>query len=236
MRLYLLPFLFLFTVPVTAQDCFYQLQLTDSEGDGWNGGTVTVRTGDESATYTLDAMNDDGFSRVFYIPVNDGEVITLDYEAGAFPEEAGLTILDNNDSLIYEVMAPDTDAVLTSFTVRCRSCAPPPLSSIDVYRVRFNSVDIRFRSTPGDPTYRIEYGPGDFDPASGGGTEITTQDTMLRVTGLTSSSIYQFYISTICSDPSDTTVRRGPFRIETQIQKDVGITSLVSPVTGCASG
>ncbi len=236
MRLLLLPLLFVLALPVNAQDCFYQLRLTDSEGDGWNGGEVTLGVNGRTASYTLDAENDDGFSRDFFFPVDNGDPIVVGYEAGAFPEEVGFTILDNNDSLIYEVTAPVTSPSLTTFTATCRSCAPPPLSSIELYRVRYNSVDIRFRSTPGNPTYRIEYGSGAFDPTAGTGTEILTTDTMLRVSELEPLTTYQFYVSTICSDPADTTVRRGPFRIQTPIRKDVGITDLRRPISKCLPG
>ncbi|PPK85170.1 putative secreted protein (Por secretion system target) [Neolewinella xylanilytica] len=220
-------------MPVSAQDCFYQLRLTDSEGDGWNAGALTVRVGGTSFTYTLDATNDDGASRDFFVPVNDGDAVVIGFEAGAFPEEVGFSVLDNNDSLIYEVTAPATDAELTTFTAACRSCAPPPRSSIELYRIRFNSVDIRFRSTPGDPTYRIEYGEGEFDPTTDTGTEILTQDTMLRVSGLEPLTTYRFFVTTICNNPADTTVRRGPFRIDTPIRRDVGITELRRPVSKC---
>ncbi len=219
-----------------AQSCFYQLRLQDSAGDGFNGGAVTVTVGGNSTDYTLDAANDDGSRRDFFFRVNDGEMVTIGYLAGAFSEEVSFSILDNNDSLVYQVQAPVTNASLTTFTAACRTCAPPPLSSIELYRVRYNSVDIRFRSTSAaaGPTYLIEYGPGDFDPATDAGTQLRTQDTMLRVSGLESDTSYTFYVSTICQSPLDTTVRRGPFRIMTQVRRDVGVTVLLKPTDQCA--
>lgn len=234
-QLVLLAFFLLASV-LGAQNCFYQLRLEDSRGDGFNGGAVTVSVAGTTTAYTLDAMNDDGRRRDFFFGVDDGDAVTVGYVAGAFPAEVSLSVLDNNDSLIYRVQAPETNAGLTSFTANCRTCAPPPLSSIQLYRVRYNSVDIRFRSVPAaaDPTYLIEYGPDNFDPATGGGTQLTTRDTMLRVSGLESSTTYSFYVSTICQSPADTTVRRGPFRIRTQVQKDVGVTVLLKPTDKCA--
>ena len=234
MRDSLLLVFLLFATGLAAQDCFYQLRLEDSRGDGFNGGAVTVSVAGAAATYTLDAMNDDGSRRDFFFGVNDGDAVTVGYRAGAFPEEVSFSILDNNDSLIYRVEAPATNVSLTTFTASCRTCAPPPLSSIELYRVRYNSVDIRFRSVPGNPTYLIEYGPDAFDPDNGGGTAVTSRDTMLRISDLDPSTSYAFYVSTICASPADTTVRRGPFRIRTQVQKDVGVTVLLKPTDGCA--
>ena len=91
---------------MTFLDCFYQLRLEDSGGDGFNGGTVTVTVADRPRTYTLDAMQDDGSRRDFYFPVNTGDSVTVGFAAGAFPEEVSLSVLDNNDSLIYSADSP----------------------------------------------------------------------------------------------------------------------------------
>ena len=218
---------------VGAQDCYYQLRLTDTGGDGWNGGRVTVEVAGVQQTFTLDATTDDGSARDVFFAVNNGDAVSVGYRRGAFPEEVGFSILDNNDSLIYTVTAPVTDPALTTFTAACRACAPPPLSSIELYRVRYNSVDIRFRSVPGDVNYRIEYAPGEFDPATQSGTVITTRDTMLRVGNLETQTSYQFYVSVLCPDAANSSVRRGPFTIRTQIRRDVGITLLQQPFTQC---
>jgi hypothetical protein len=234
---FLLAFSFLLSIQLAGQDCFYQLRLEDSGGDGFTGGVVTVTVAGVPTTYTLNATNDDGRRRDFFFPVTNGDLITVGYVAGAFPGEVSLSVLNNNDSLLFASTAPATAPVLTTLTASCVSCAPPPLSSIELFRVRFNSVDIRFRSLPAsvNPTYRIEYGPGDFDPAVDEGTTVTSQDTMLRITGLASDSTYSFYISTLCDPAAATTIRRGPFRIRTQRQNDVGITALRRPVDGCVT-
>lgn len=233
MRQTLLLLLLTVATAATAQDCFYQLRLSDSEGDGWNGGAVTVTVDGVARRYTLDATNDDGASRDFFIPVNTGDPVRVGYTAGAFPEEVSFRILNNNDSLIYAVSAPATNAELTTFTAACRACAPPPQSSIELYRVRYNSTDLRFRTVPGDVTYRIEYGPGNFDPTTGTPTVIDTRDTMLRIEDLAPLTTYQFYVSVLCPGSDEVSVRRGPFRIRTQRRKDIGITVLRQPVSQC---
>lgn len=225
MRNRLLSLLLLSTTFVTAQDCFYQLQLRDGGEDGWAGSRVNLTVGDLDTTFTLDDMNDNGAERNFYLPVTNGEPIRLGYAGEAGDGEVNFSLLDNNDSLLYEVTAPAESVELFATTVRCRACAPPPLSSIEFFRQRFNSVDIRFLAAPAivDPLYVIEYAD----------QRITTQDTMLRVAGLEPDTTYEFFISTVCRAQGDTTARRGPFIVETQLQKDIGITVLSSPTTDC---
>ncbi|NJB86766.1 hypothetical protein GGR26_002543 [Lewinella marina] len=233
MRLHLLTLFLLLVTGLSGQDCFYQLQLTDQGGDGWNGGLLTVTVDGRPRVFTLDATNDDGARRDFFFPVENGDRVTVGFVAGAFPAEVGLSILDNNDSLIYTVQAPTPVPVLTAFTAACRTCAPPPLSSIELYRLRYNSVDLRFRGTPDRPTYRITYGESGFDPEGEEATRITTRDTMLRISDLLPQTAYEFYVATECDAPEETSVRRGPFRIVTPIRRDVGITVLRNPVDGC---
>jgi hypothetical protein len=239
MRTYLFFFLLIpLGVSLAAQDCFYQLRLEDSGGDGFTGGVVTVTVAGVPTTYTLDATNDDGSRRDFFFPVTNGAPIQVGYLAGAFPGEVTLSVRNNNDSLLFTRSAPASAPALTTLTAECVDCAPPPLASIDLFRVRFNSVDVRFRGLPAgsDPTYLIEYGPDDFDPTTDVGTTLTTQDTLLRIGELAAQSTYSFYLSTLCSPGGDTSERRGPFRIRTQRESDVGVTVLESPTDGCAPG
>jgi hypothetical protein len=221
-----------------APDCFYQLRLEDSGGDGFNGGAVTVTVADRPFTYTLDAMQDDGSRRDFFIPVDNGDLLAIGYAAGAFPDEVSLRLFDNNDSLVYSVEAPATTAELTSLVVNCRACAPPPLSSIELFRVRYNSISLRYRSVSAaaDPTYLIVYGEGDFDPATGG-TTLTTRDTAVRINELEPNTDYTFYVSTRCGATDETSVVRGPFRASTPLRLDIGVTVLQRPFAdACARG
>lgn len=224
----------LFSASVSAQTCDYQLIMEDLvRGDGWNGGQLTVRIAGVPSTYTLGT----GRSKSVFLRVNSGDDIELDFRRGAFPEETSFRILNNNDSLIYQVTAPATMSNLASFTASCAACAAPPLSSIQVFRVRFNSVDIRLRRNPAAdmPRYLVEYGLDDFDPETDeGGLELVTTDSLFRISGLETETTYSFYLSTICGGmPGDTSDRRGPFVITTQKEVDLGVTLLRSPETGC---
>ncbi|TXF83361.1 T9SS type A sorting domain-containing protein [Neolewinella aurantiaca] len=229
---------------LTAQDCNYQLLMEDTFGDGWNGGELTIRINGVSTMYTLERDDNDGFFRSVFLPVNNGDVVELDYMHGGFPNETFFSILNNNDSLIYSAgVGPDEEPPdsmnIFSFVVECEACAAPAANSIEFFRVRSTSVDIRFLSLPPsvDPLYRIQYRGGDYDPAVDmDGTTITGSDTTYRINNLAPDSLYTFWIDAACQAEDDTTAIRGPFQVMTQKRKDVGVTQLSSPVTGCDLG
>ncbi|MFT5015445.1 MAG: hypothetical protein ACJATN_001264 [Neolewinella sp.] len=229
---------------LTAQDCNYQLLMGDTFGDGWNGGEITVRVNGVSTIYTLERDDNDGFFRAVFFPVSNGDVIEIDYVRGGFPNETFFSVLNNNDSLLYsngEVVGENVieGMNLTSIVVECEACAAPSANSIEFFRIRSTSVDIRFLSLPPavDPLYRIQYRGGNYDPAVDmDGTTITGIDTTYRINNLPPDSLYTFWIDAICQAENDTTAIRGPFRIMTQKQKDVGVTQLSSPLTGCDLG
>lgn len=229
---------------ITAQDCNYQLLMEDTFGDGWNGGEVTVRVNGVSTMYTLERDDNGGFFRAVFFPVNNGDVIEIDYVHGGFPNETFFSILNNNDSLLYSNGEDvDIDVIegvnLASIIVECEACAAPSANSIEFFRIRSTSVDIRFLSLPAavDPLYRIQYRGGNFDPTVDmDGMTIMGTDTAYRINDLAPDSLYTFWVDAVCQAVDDTTAVRGPFQIMTQKRKDVGITQLSAPVTGCDLG
>lgn len=240
----LLPLFFLlicFASELGAQDCRYQLLMEDlvSE-DGWNGGELTITVAGVPTTYSLTEETGMGRSFSVFFAVNNGDEVVLGYERGPFPEESSFSIFNNADSLIFRAdTAPENNANVFSFTAACVDCAPPPLAGIEFSRIRFNSVEVNFQPSSGaaDPLYLFEYAPGNFDPAfTTDGEALTTTDTFLRIENLQSDTLYTFWLSTICRADNDTTLRRGPFQIITQKEKDVGIAELMAPMTGCDLG
>lgn len=229
---------------LSAQDCSYQLLMEDTFGDGWNNGEVTIRINGVSTMYTLERDDNDGFFRSVFFSVSNGDVIEVDYVRGGFPNETSFSIFNNNDSLLYaNGTAEDEDVIegtnLFTTVVECEACAAPPANSIEFFRVRSSSVNVRFRGLPAevDPLYRIQYRGGNYDPAmDDDGFVITGTDTTYRINNLAPDSLYTFWIDAVCRATDDTTSVRGPFTVMTQKRKDVGITQLTSPVTGCDLG
>lgn len=226
-----------------AQNCNYQLVLDDSFGDGWDGAELIVRIDGVATNYTVtdDPAIDNGFRRVIFLPVTDGQSLEIGFIEGGFPTEHSFVLLDNADLELFVSTSPIEEAeTIFSMEVACATCFSPSANSIELFRVRSTSVDYKFNGVnpESDPLYRIEFRDGDtFDPAIDmDGVEVFTQDTMGRISGLEPDTSYVFWISTICEADMDTTDRRGPFLIRTQKQVDVGVTMLRGPVSDCDLG
>lgn len=227
---------------LAAQDCNYQLVLSDAFGDGWDGAEVIVRINGVASSYSVtnDPAIDDGFRRVVTLPVSSGDTLELGFNEGAMPEEHFFSLLGNDDEPLYVSPTPSEEGEIVFATrVVCLTCFSPPTNNVEFFRVRFNSVDYRFDPVnPIEaPTYRLEYRQGDYDPTvDDDGTLLQSQDTSGRISGLESDTRYTFWVSTICQSTMDTTARRGPFIVRTQKRADVGVTALRGPVSDCDLG
>jgi hypothetical protein len=239
LRYRLLFLLLAFGLPVlTAQTCEYQLVLEDRAGNGWNGGILTLSiNGIAASPYTLTTDNSNGSLRSYYFSVNDGDDVQIGFDQGAFPDESVFSLLNNADSLLYtNTAAPVAGDNVFSIAASCVACAPLSANSIEFFRVRTTSVDLKFRGLPAaeDPLYRIQYRGGDYDPAvDDDGTTITGINTEYRIENLESDSLYTFWVDAVCRALDDTSKVRGPYVIQTQKRIDVGITQLMAPTTGC---
>ncbi|WP_026231623.1 T9SS type A sorting domain-containing protein [Neolewinella persica] len=239
LRYRLLFLLLAFGLPVlTAQTCDYQLVLEDRGGNGWNGGILTLRiNGIAASPYTLTPDNSNGSRRSYYFSVNDEDNIQIGFAQGAFPEESVFSLLNNADSLLYtNAAAPVAGNNVFAITANCIACAPPAANSIEFFRVRATTADLKFRGLPAaeNPLYRIQYRGGNYDPSiDDDGTTITGTNTQYRIENLESDSLYTFWIDAVCRALDDTSKVRGPYVIKTQKRVDVGITQLMAPATGC---
>jgi hypothetical protein len=239
LRYRLILLLLAFGLPVlTAQTCDYQLVLEDRGDNGWNGGILTLRiNGIAASPFTLTPNNSNGSERSYYFSVNDGDAIQIGFEQGAFPDESVFTLLNNADSLLYtNAAAPVVGDNVFATVASCVACAPPAANSIEFFRVRYNSADLKFRGLPAaeDPLYRIQYRGGDYDPTvDDDGFIVTGTETEYRIEDLEPDSLYTFWIDAVCRPPDDTSKVRGPYVVQTQKRIDVGITQLLAPATGC---
>lgn len=214
--------------------CEYLLVMEDDYGDGWNGGILTINTGGNSTTYTLDFIA--GYYGEAYITVADGDAIQMSYIGGSFPYEVSYTLYDANGLPVFQDgqggATPMTGVVYTG-TVACPSCPPPPAGAVSVDEVRAYTADISW--VPSDPEgeYVIEYGISGFNLGMGNTKTVSGANT--RLYNLMEKSPYDFYITAFCSN-GDTSVTVGPYSFETLYANDVGVTDILSPITGCGLG
>ena len=76
----------------------YTLSLSDSWGDGWNGGYLDINV-NNIVIQSVTLMNGNG-PEFFDFPVDSGDVVSLFYNAGGWPEENSYELFDENNNII----------------------------------------------------------------------------------------------------------------------------------------
>jgi len=82
----------------------WQIYLYDSYGDGWNGGNVTVNINGVNVLTQVTVSS--GSSATYYFNVSVGQVVTITYTAGQWPEENYYYIYTNSGALYYSSSQP----------------------------------------------------------------------------------------------------------------------------------
>lgn len=216
-----------------AQDtCTYTLELFDSFGDGWNGAALTVTINGEATTYTLNEIDDDGFSNTFDIPITDGDTVILDYVSGTFENEVTYNLITPIDVILFgDGPFPATGEVFNG-TVSC-TCFAVDEASVSIDDVRAFIADISWEINFPDDDYIIEFDTSGFEP--GMGMIVDAPGNSIRLNGLEENTAYDFYISTACSN-GDTSSILGPYSFTTLWANDVGVSNVVAPMTDCGLG
>lgn len=113
--------------PATTTDCFYALHLNDSYGDGWDGSTVGVSiNGGATTNYTLS----DGNKGMVYIPMDNGDIITLTYTAaGSWQNEISYILQSGQGILFSDGPTPASGTVYAN----ANDCVAPDPPREDCY-------------------------------------------------------------------------------------------------------
>lgn len=233
----LLPLIFtLFGVlPSVQAQCEYQLDMFDSFGDGWNGGQLTITAGSTTYTFTLDILNSDGNDSTVYFLVNDGELITLSWTAGAFNSEVSFDLYNTDGALVFSSSNPSNGVIFTGTAV-CPPCAQ--VQNVQIENIWDTRVRIRWQPGIGDATAQgwwVLYGPAGFTPGPGVGDTVYVVTPKVTITGLSKKTNYDFYVIQDC-DSTLQSALNGPYSFQTYWTNDVGIAEVQSPVSGCDLG
>jgi hypothetical protein len=229
----LLLFLLGFNTATQAQatTCSYTLEMFDSFGDGWNGATLIVNIDGVITPYTVTEADNDGFSRTVTLTVTNGAPISFLYTPGIFEFEVTYRLRDSDGNIIFsDGPNPDLGVVFTTTAV-CPTC--PALSAAAVGNLDIRAFTARIGWVPSDTlgVYRIEYDTTGF--TLGTGNVKLAPGRMTTLTGLRENTDYQYYITVLCAN-GDTSTTVGPFTFRTLWANNVGVTELISPISGCA--
>lgn len=154
----------------------------------WGGGNAVEVYAGNSLRGSVSVPNSSEEATA-YIPVCDGDSLTLLWHAGAnmYGSYCAFTAINPGDDTIYSGTGSSTSTIVASAVVHCNSCLRP--DSINVVAVGNTSATFSWHST-GATSYRLAVDD----------TVIIATDTTAIVTGLTPSTTYTYLIQACCAD------------------------------------
>ena len=112
---------FTFSTPPVPGTCgMYTLSLSDSWGDGWNGGSLDIIT-NNIVVQSVTLVNGNG-PEFFDFPVDSGDVVSLVYNPGDWPEENSYELYDENNNIIASQSGSNGAGPLSTYgLIACNS-------------------------------------------------------------------------------------------------------------------
>ena len=196
-----------------ADRCPFFIDMIDTYGDGWNGNILAIQQGGTTQGTFGQGFNTGstfGPDTIYLCDNIQSQVVVS--ALGAYTAEVGFTITDPNGSVVYTHTPGNTfsaGTVFTSFMSNCDtpSCASPVNPT--VLSVDTSSATVYFTAgSPGANTWFIEYAP--VGTPQGSGTLITVTNDTAVLPGLSSGIAYQFFVSELCPNGTDSSFFVGP--------------------------
>ena len=173
-------------------------QLTDSYGDGWNGGSIKVidPNGNELASLTISSgLEASGSFNVCY-----GVTYQLVWARGNYSDEVGYTFTDEEGVVIAQRTAGTEHPVglITEFTINPITCSRP--TSFDVGEITYHSATLTWSAGTTDQTsweVAITDSP-DADPNDVAPLFQVDRVPELEITTLNENTTYYAYVRGLC--------------------------------------
>ncbi len=205
------------TVCAAANQCWFNFDLLDSFGDGWNGGLVEIRqNGVTVATLGTTFTTGSIVSDSLLLCDNFSTTIVVT-NAGGWPSEMGIVMYTPwGDTAVHYPASGTTglNTIMGTFTALCTppTCNAP--SQISQTSAGLTDIGMSFTANGTGSNYEISFGvPGHM---AGSGTILSTTSTTYTITGLSSATTYDVYVREICG-PGDTSAWAGPEPMSTSI-------------------
>ena len=192
--------------------CEITIVLTDSYGDGWNGGSFAVvdaLTDDVLGTYTIA----NGSTATFTLAVCDGRTINFVYTAGNYPTENGWSITDIGGDVVAEHEGCASgcavgSGIVATYTVNCTvtDCHRP--TDLAVTNIGPHSAALSWteNSVGEEPVTQwvVAYMSNEIGFVIGDGTkdedwiEVTVTDNPYTLTELAAETEYTWKVRPMC--------------------------------------
>ncbi|MCS6927882.1 MAG: T9SS type A sorting domain-containing protein [Saprospiraceae bacterium] len=208
----------------------------DTQGDGWNNGTLLVSSGGVVQSFSFSGTVGNGFDTVAFVSVQAGFPLVLAWSAGAFDNEVSFVLYDNDGEVLFSASNPKAGILFFLPSATCYTCLRPVLFWAE------NVWDTRARlawtpSSGGNAAtqWQVIYGPAGFDPTSSAAATVVTPLPRVTLTGLKPYTEYDAYVRQYCVNNSLSRLR-GPLRFRTYRTNDVGISAILTPQSSCSLG
>ena len=208
---------FLLTIFITKAQCDYYVVMQDAYGDGWNGASLDMSiNGVVMTSFTVSAAAATADSASY--PTYTGDNVEFYFNSGTWDTEITFQIYAPDGSTVgsygpYATNSGNSYSVWTG--VSNSTCAPP--ACLDPYGLSAgngtsSSFDVSWTGGPNATSYTVEYGITGY--TQGSGTTTTSSTTSATVTGLTSYTVYDFYVQADCGT-NGTSSWAGPISFST---------------------
>ena len=187
-----------FTTAIVAGSCgLFNLELYDSFGDGWNGGSIDVAINGNITLTGLTILTGGG-PEIFPISVNIGDVVDFIYYGGGFSDENFYKVFDQNGILLFEEGISNVVPNSVLGVEACPSCPAPSNLSANTSTAGTALLDWTGGTNPFGGTFNIEWGPTGFN--QGNGTIINNiNSNSYLLSGLGSITTYDYYVQEVCN-------------------------------------
>ena len=198
----------------------WQICVTDSYGDGWNGGTANVYVNGNLALSGITLSTGNGPECTTF-DVNADDIVSVDYTGGSWSYENEYYILDESGIEIHRegtggVTPGDIgNYVLPSGLQACASC-PAPVSMF-TSGITTSSVDLNWTEEGSAVTWDIELGTNGFTPS--GTPTASAVSNPHSIAGLSAATSYDWYIRSNCDGSNS--VWTGPNTFETECNPNI---------------
>lgn len=212
---------------ISQNNCNHQLILNDSFGDGWEGSQITLFVNGNPNVFTLDGMNDDGFTKSFNLALVEGDSVTIEFISGGGDDfETSITFLDSDNQILYSSFDLQ-DGILYDEFILCPLCPALDINSVTLIDTSATTAMIAWVPSVSPGMYVVEYQTCG-DPS----TLVVDQTTNPNYTfnGLLEDTCYEYDLYLICNSGDTSIVYEGQFHTIWNV--DVGISGVVTPFEG----
>ncbi len=193
--------------------CHYIVTMYDSYGDGWNGAYLEVK---RNGTFVGNLQCFTSFN-IDSVYSQTGDNIEFTFYSGNWDSEITFNIKDPQGNILTSGPAPNNlDNLVHLSNSSCLQSGPciEPIG-LDTLSVTNNTANLIWSPVGNESKWNVQYGTNGF--ILGSGTSIIgINNPSVQISGLSQSSLYDYYVQANCDSNYNVSTWVGPFTFETK--------------------